>query len=84
MRIDLPTARYLVAALTALEGGQTPPVIRQDCPRCGRHVTVDDPDHVVADVDDLGPLVLVGCDGYLVIDPSAVGSPAPTWQPSAG
>jgi hypothetical protein len=83
LRTDPDTARYVAAVRAALKSGQRPPVLRGDCPECGHLVADDrDRDHVVIDVPGVGPVVVVGCEGYFVIDPNAVGIDAPDWQPA--
>jgi hypothetical protein len=46
------------------------------CPECGHSAPPDDGAHVV-----LGNAVVIGCEGYCVIDPNAVGVPRLNWQP---
>jgi len=46
------------------------------CPECGQHAQPEDGQHVV-----LGSAVVVGCEGYWVINPNAVGIANPNWQP---
>jgi hypothetical protein len=46
------------------------------CPECGKLAHREDGVHVV-----LGTAVVVGCEGYWVINPNAVGISSPNWQP---
>lgn len=49
------------------------------CPECGETPAITcDSDHVL---DESGTYVLVGCEGYLVVDPNALGFDMPNWQP---
>lgn len=68
------------------------------CPDCDRRVRADNPnppDHIVDHIIDVvwaGPAgyempvvsVIVGCDGYHVINPAAVGVDAPGWHDWTG
>jgi hypothetical protein len=72
--------------LTAYLGAVIRAMIRSDpriarylspiCPECGRLAATEDGVHIV-----LGSVVVVGCEGYRVINPNAVGIPDPDWQP---
>lgn len=75
---DADLTTYLAAVVAAMArrdtviAGYLSPV----CPECGQLGDGQDGRHVV-----LGSAVVVGCEGYWVIDPNAVGIPRPNWQP---
>jgi hypothetical protein len=46
------------------------------CPECGHCARPDDGAHIT-----LGDAVVVGCEGYWVINPNTIGIPRPQWQP---
>jgi len=46
------------------------------CPECDELPPPEDGVHTV-----LGATVVVGCEGYWVINPNVVGIPNPNWQP---
>jgi hypothetical protein len=70
--------RYLAAVITALmrRDPAVQPYLSPICPECGKVPEADDGIHVV-----LGTAVVIGCEGYWVINPNAVGIPRPNWQP---
>jgi hypothetical protein len=47
------------------------------CPECAQVGIPGDGDHHM-----VGPCVVVGCEGYFVVDPNLVGIAAPHWQPT--
>lgn len=66
---------YVKAALHALAAGDPTiaPWLTDRCPECGDRPA--DPAHHVL----YQSLVLVGCEGYHVINPNALGLDAPNW-----
>jgi hypothetical protein len=71
-------AAYLAAVIRALlrRDQALQPYLSPVCPECGQVPGQDDGDHVV-----LGAAVVIGCEGYRVINPNVVGIPSPNWQP---
>ena len=72
-------AVYLAAVITALtrRDPALEPYMSPICPECDQIPDPDDDDgHVV-----LGAVVVIACEGYLVINPNVVGIHRPTWQP---
>jgi len=69
---------YLAAVVTALMRRDPAvwPYLSPICPECGQVPEAADGIHVV-----LGAAVVIGCEGYWVINPNAVGIPKPNWQP---
>jgi hypothetical protein len=71
-------AAYLAAVITALmrRDPALDPYVSPICPECGQIPEPDDDGHSV-----LGAVVVIGCEGYWVINPNVVGIHRPTWQP---
>jgi hypothetical protein len=69
---------YLAAVIRALMRHDTTvqPHLSPICPECDEVPEPEDGLHVV-----LGAAVVIGCEGYWVIDPNLVGIHRPTWQP---
>lgn len=72
---DLGQQEYVAAVRAAL--GNDPqmiiPWLTSVCPECGQSEPQDD-DHVLLS------MVVVGCEGFQVVDPNAVGMDAPDWE----
>jgi hypothetical protein len=51
------------------------PYMRADCPECDYDLDPNDPeDHVV-----IGSMVVIGCQGYWIVNPNVVGIEKPNW-----
>jgi hypothetical protein len=69
---------YLTAVIAALTR-RDPSIaayVSPTCPECGRSPRPDEGAHII-----LGDAVAIGCEGYWVINPNAVGIRKPQWQP---
>lgn len=88
MIIDAKRASYLQAAVKAVEEGSVPDVyLTATCTECGEEQYYDDGSHVLlvqTGPEDLpqsdGFIVLIGCEGYLLLNPNWFGIDAPNWQ----
>lgn len=67
---------YAVVAALARRDPALGPYVSPICPECDQIPDPDDDGHVV-----LGAVVVIGCEGYWVINPNVVGIHCPTWQP---
>ena len=69
---------YLAAVIRALmcRDPALEPYLSPVCPECGHVPEQEGGIHVV-----LGAAVVIGCEGYWVINPNVVGIPRPSWQP---
>ena len=83
MRIDLRDARYALAVVEMIVTERLPHEARtNECPECAEvqgHLENDD--HLVwssSKGDEV--VVIIGCEGYWVVDPSLVGINSPNWQ----
>ncbi|MFC4507043.1 MULTISPECIES: hypothetical protein [Streptomyces] len=64
-----------VAAVRRAPVDVVAPYMRADCPECDYSVDWNDKEsHVV-----VGSAVVIGCEGYYVVDPNVVGLSAPNW-----
>lgn len=76
IRIDERTAIYLAAYfanrtnLTAYD--DAPPI----CPECGCHAQESPYPHIVDEHDN----ILVGCEGYFLVDPAKIDLPGGNWS----
>lgn len=68
-----------VKAILQSEAFDLSPYITGACPECEQCPTPDDGEHIM---DATGSFVLVGCEGYWVVNPNVVGISAPNWQGS--
>jgi hypothetical protein len=75
---DVELTAYLAAVITAMMRHDPDAIgyLSPMCPECGQLANAEDGQHVV-----LGAAVVVGCEGYWVIDPNTVGVSKPNWQP---
>lgn len=87
MIIDMDTATYLNAVVSALSAGKTfpDPQISNKCPECGDWLGYfNTGDHVVwdasTDKDTEKVIVIIACEGYWIIDPNLVGIMSDTWM----
>lgn len=85
MRIDLKTARFLANVLEAMENGQfiPAPLI---CPECGESAEngefFREASHILIEQregDELADYVLIGCEGYITVNPNDFGMNSPGW-----
>lgn len=69
---------YLAAVVRALmrRDQALEPYLSPICSECGQMPEPEDGDHVV-----LGAAVVIGCEGYWVVNPNVVGIHRPNWQP---
>ena len=58
---------------TAVAGDKTTLPLTSVCPECGLSTDLLDLDHVVVQVGAGTAAVVIGCEGYWVIDPKLVG-----------
>jgi hypothetical protein len=89
MLLDPRTALYLHRATTALITGTVAIESTTDvCPECSESVAaarlISDAEHHIAYLDPQHRRVvlLIGCEGYWLIDPNTLGLPSPNWQPN--
>lgn len=71
-------AAYAAAVEAAANDERFPlvaPWLTTRCPECGEDVHPEDDDHVMT-----GPYVVIGCEGFYVVNPNVVGIPTPTWE----
>ncbi len=85
MRITERLAFYLFAVTTAIAAGKEVPVT-STCTECERYLGDNahlwDDEHVMFLMPDGRIVVLVGCEGYMLVDPSAVGLEREGWEPA--
>ncbi len=69
---------YLATVITAMmrHDPALQPYLSPLCPECNQIPEPEDGIHIV-----LGAAVVIGCQGYWVINPNAVGIAKPNWQP---
>jgi hypothetical protein len=75
-------ARYLIAIIQAVVfEGRTDIPLTNTCPECGVDLQDDDADieHLIITLTSDTTAVVVGCEGYFVINPNLVGIDAPNW-----
>lgn len=89
MRIDTELAAYLTKVTKALDDGNLlafpHDTVGSKCPECGDDVWLADSEHVYWTDDhphqDPRVVVIVGCEGYWIVNPALVGIDKPSWQP---
>ncbi len=50
------------------------------CPECGEQVDEFSEDHIVDELEDGQQVLLIGCEGFWLINPNMVGIDSPNWQ----
>lgn len=87
MNIDYRTAHYMMAVAGALEDGERidPEAMTDRCPECNEVQTfLDNDNHAVmrrSNVEgDTRVFVVIGCEGYWVLDPKPLGVPGDNSQ----
>jgi hypothetical protein len=82
MWIDRETAAYVLAVVAGVERSTLHPEhLTAVCPECEQQQTFLDNDlHLVVSSAAGKVAVVVGCEGYWVVDPKLVGIDAPNWQ----
>jgi hypothetical protein len=76
-------ARYLLSVTQAVAEGH-PLTVTSTCTECGKTPDVGDEEHLCLLMPDGRTAVVVGCDGYWLIDPASVGLFGTNWQPPRG
>ena len=83
MIIDTRGAEYVMAVAAAAAGLRAGHLINI-CPECGgQQGRLDNDNHLVVAVADPHPgevAVVIGCEGFWVVDPKLVGIDSPNWQ----
>lgn len=85
MIVTLELATYLDKVTKAIDSGKGDIPLTNRCPECGEKIDTylsaagGDP-HLVMQVTSDTFAVLVGCEGYWVVDPAQIGMPNPMWQ----
>ena len=86
MIITRDTATYVKYAIMAIDLGKVEIPLTNTCPECGETIdtyldaaTSDDPHLVYGTTSDTFA-ILVGCEGYWVVNPELVGLPRGEWQ----
>lgn len=85
MQTNLREARYVLAVVEALVRETLPQEARtNECPECtGILRPLDNSDHLIwASQAGDEVVVIIGCEGYWVVDPALVGIDSPNWQPA--
>ncbi len=73
-------ARYVTAVYAALAHGAPLPLTDR-CTECGEVPGWPNEDHITLPRPDGSAAVVIGCEGYYLINPNLVGIDAPDWQP---
>jgi hypothetical protein len=86
MIFDKKTATYVLAVVTAHESGSIPTgALTTVCPECGETSNEFDSFHTVMSVNpgpeltSSGVYIIIGCEGYWVVNPNLVGIVSKTW-----
>jgi hypothetical protein len=69
----------------AVQAGRYEGPLTTHCPECGTaFYSLDkayaDDEHIIILTTSDTPAVIVGCEGYFVVNPNEVGIPSPNWQ----
>lgn len=83
----IETAKYAIAASEHIKGHSdkyalVQPYLTRVCPECNCSIAwADDPDHLtIQDPITDHQVVVIGCEGYWVINPNIIGIPSPNWM----
>lgn len=87
MNVTLRMTEYLAKAVDALENDRLGSEWKSDgCPECGEVVEFGQSyagDHLIwRDTKAGQDVILVGCEGYFVINPEILGLDPEAWQPA--
>jgi len=79
---------YAEAVDAALQTGKLDGPLTTRCPECGSDFAdldeaYEDTEHILVATTSDTIAVVVGCEGYFVIDPNLVGIPSPNWTADA-
>lgn len=85
MNITRETADYLTKAVRAIDLGKTPIPLTDRCPECEEKITTwaeatANDGHVVYQTTSDTYAVLIGCEGYWVVNPALIGLPSNGWM----
>jgi hypothetical protein len=89
MLLTSPLAAYLTRAAEALENAETRaalldayPHLGDECTECGTVIDRWDEQggHVLFETAERDVIVVVGCEGYWMVNPNELGIPAPDWD----
>lgn len=85
MKIDLSQANYLKAAIEAVtsDPDRVSRWMSDICSECCEPVEqfgYAEDSHVFLEREESTPVVLIGCEGYLMINPNVLGIIKPNWQ----
>jgi hypothetical protein len=92
MLVTHDLVRYVTAAHEALviRGNPNSVATTSTCPECGSEfdsrvdaMSDNDGAHLILELSGDVFAVIVGCEGYWVINPALIGIPADNWQPNA-
>ncbi len=75
--------QYLTAARNAIKAGKDGLILHMECPECGQVPAGGDFDpHATVTTTSGFEVVVIGCEGYWVVNPAAlgVGHLAPNWE----
>ena len=78
---------YITAVDEAVQSGRYEGPLTTRCPECGTRFhdldeAYEDSEHIIMTTTSDTMAVLVGCEGYFVVDPNGVGIPSPNWTPA--
>jgi len=85
MIITRETATYVKYAIMAIDLGKVEIPLTNRCPECGETIDTylsaasDDPHLVYQNTSDTF-VILIGCEGYWVVNPELIGLPRGEWQ----
>jgi hypothetical protein len=76
---------YAETVTDALTDGRINPPLTTRCPECGSDFAdldeaYEDTEHIIVLTTADTTAVLVGCEGYFMVDPNLVGIDSPSWQ----
>lgn len=82
----MPVQDYAEAVTDALTDGRINPPLTTRCPECDSDFAdldeaYEDAEHIIVLTTADTTAVIVGCEGYYVVDPNLVGIDCPNWEP---